>query len=280
LLGENQRNIVVMINTSGRRSSRILIHINQMEEVVGKDGDQKPESKALANMLLGCFFIYLIGGGLSTVYFNYSYARDHGFFQWMLFGEIVPTMKGAVWPYFAFKAFNDNASTSHGTAKAEPAVERSEASSIPAKQVQPADGIIISDDPPPQHGMVWPRSGTAKDIIVEAECYKLSEATKNLHNINSDLFRWGHLSRAERIEKLHTNLAAIHQLMPIGSQEELAAINPELPGHYDQEFHTCIKMAEDMKKHVENKTPVTGQDAYFKRYHELYSHWCGFFYGN
>jgi hypothetical protein len=33
-------------------------------------------------------------------YFNCQYAKDHGFLAWLLLGEIVPTLKATVWPYF------------------------------------------------------------------------------------------------------------------------------------------------------------------------------------
>ena len=37
-------------------------------------------------------------------YYNYQFARDHGFLSWFLLGEIVPTAKALVWPYFVFFA--------------------------------------------------------------------------------------------------------------------------------------------------------------------------------
>lgn len=35
-------------------------------------------------------------------YFNWQYAKQHGFVNWLLLGEVVPTLKAIVWPYFVF----------------------------------------------------------------------------------------------------------------------------------------------------------------------------------
>jgi hypothetical protein len=54
---------------------------------------------------------------LSTVifvpYYNWQYAKDHGFVSWLLFGQIAPTAKALVWPYFVFFA-DRSANTSKG----------------------------------------------------------------------------------------------------------------------------------------------------------------------
>jgi len=48
------------------------------------------------------FAVYFIGTTLALSYYNWQYARDHGFVQWVLLGQIVPTAKALVWPYFMF----------------------------------------------------------------------------------------------------------------------------------------------------------------------------------
>lgn len=35
-----------------------------------------------------------------TPYFNWQYAKEHGFLSWLLLGEIIPTAKGLLWPLF------------------------------------------------------------------------------------------------------------------------------------------------------------------------------------
>ena len=38
----------------------------------------------------------------AAVYFNWETARENGFGEWLLLGQIAPTAKACVWPYFAF----------------------------------------------------------------------------------------------------------------------------------------------------------------------------------
>src|SRR6266849_9921658 len=53
------------------------------------------------------FGVYFIGASLSAVYFNWTYARDNGFLKWMLLGQIVPTAKAVVWPYYLVRSRHD-----------------------------------------------------------------------------------------------------------------------------------------------------------------------------
>jgi len=39
---------------------------------------------------------------LFTPYYNWDYAKTHGFMEWVFFGEIVATGKAIAWPYFVF----------------------------------------------------------------------------------------------------------------------------------------------------------------------------------
>ena len=48
------------------------------------------------------FALYMLGASVAVLNFNWRYARDHGFVKWILLGEIVPTAKAFIWPYFAF----------------------------------------------------------------------------------------------------------------------------------------------------------------------------------
>jgi hypothetical protein len=45
-------------------------------------------------------FAYLGGMMISMLLFNYQYARQNGFMDWLVFGEVVPSLKAAVWPYY------------------------------------------------------------------------------------------------------------------------------------------------------------------------------------
>jgi hypothetical protein len=46
--------------------------------------------------------IYGIGVFIATLYFNWRYATEHGFWAWLFFGEVVATIKGFVWPIYLF----------------------------------------------------------------------------------------------------------------------------------------------------------------------------------
>jgi hypothetical protein len=46
--------------------------------------------------------LYMATVAFAAVYYNWEYASDNGFVRWVILGEIVPTAKALVWPYFAF----------------------------------------------------------------------------------------------------------------------------------------------------------------------------------
>jgi hypothetical protein len=46
--------------------------------------------------------LYIVTVGLAATYYNWEYARTHGFLPWVFFGEVVPSAKAFIWPYFAF----------------------------------------------------------------------------------------------------------------------------------------------------------------------------------
>jgi hypothetical protein len=45
-------------------------------------------------------YIYLLIGSGFVIKYNYDYAKENSFGDWLMFGEIVPTLKGFVWPYY------------------------------------------------------------------------------------------------------------------------------------------------------------------------------------
>jgi hypothetical protein len=55
----------------------------------------------MARLITAVVGFYFISCSFTAVYFNWQYAAEHGFASWLLFGEIVATGKGLVWPYFA-----------------------------------------------------------------------------------------------------------------------------------------------------------------------------------
>jgi hypothetical protein len=67
--------------------------------VVGNSG----AGQKLLSLILS---LYLATVGLAATYYNWEYVRAHGFLPWAFFGEIVPTAKALVWPYFVFHKGN------------------------------------------------------------------------------------------------------------------------------------------------------------------------------
>jgi hypothetical protein len=64
--------------------------------------------KILGNVLVGIVGLYFISIAVMAPYYNWQYAKEHGFIKWLFLGEIVVTLKSTAWPYFAF--FSDRGS--------------------------------------------------------------------------------------------------------------------------------------------------------------------------
>jgi hypothetical protein len=45
-------------------------------------------------------YIYLFIGSGFAIKYNYDYAKENSFGDWLMFGEIVSTLKGFAWPYY------------------------------------------------------------------------------------------------------------------------------------------------------------------------------------
>ena len=75
---------------------------NQALELPGQPTESlSPLTRIGQVVILPLFYIYLIGAMISVPYFNWCYARDHGFASWLFIGEIVPTFQAGIWPYYA-----------------------------------------------------------------------------------------------------------------------------------------------------------------------------------
>lgn len=64
--------------------------------------------KILGNILAGIVVLYFMSLTVMTPYYNWQYAKEHGFIKWLILGEIVATLKSTAWPYFVF--FSDRGS--------------------------------------------------------------------------------------------------------------------------------------------------------------------------
>lgn len=51
---------------------------------------------------------YAIIAGVSALYFNYQVAHTKGFAYWVMLGDFEATFKGALWPYFAWAAYQES----------------------------------------------------------------------------------------------------------------------------------------------------------------------------
>jgi hypothetical protein len=65
-----------------------------------------------AKLLASAFFLYMITVTVACAYYNWRYANENGFVKWLLLGEIVPTAKALVWPYFVFGSSDGSQTTS------------------------------------------------------------------------------------------------------------------------------------------------------------------------
>jgi hypothetical protein len=61
------------------------------------------KSVAMGALMLACH-LYVFSVFVAASYYNWQYAREHGFADWLVWGELTPTAKGFVWPYFAFQS--------------------------------------------------------------------------------------------------------------------------------------------------------------------------------
>jgi len=56
--------------------------------------------------------IYLVTVMLALPYFNWNYAREHGFWNWLLLGEFMVTLKAPIWPLYVSIASERTTATS------------------------------------------------------------------------------------------------------------------------------------------------------------------------
>lgn len=58
--------------------------------------------KALRTIALTLLYIYIgVAIFVAFPYSNWRYAKEHGFGRWLVFGEVVATIKATIWPYYA-----------------------------------------------------------------------------------------------------------------------------------------------------------------------------------
>lgn len=59
--------------------------------------------RCLGNFIHALLPLYIIPSSLIFVpYYNWRFAKENGFWQWLFFGEVVASVKAAAWPYYLF----------------------------------------------------------------------------------------------------------------------------------------------------------------------------------
>ena len=53
-------------------------------------------------LLMAIVIVYGISVAIFGLYYNWLYAQTHGFIAWLLFGEIIASLKALIWPLFEF----------------------------------------------------------------------------------------------------------------------------------------------------------------------------------
>ena len=48
---------------------------------------------------------------IATPYFNWRYAKEHGFGSWLVFGEVIATAQAVIWPYYVVAGFGSGRSS-------------------------------------------------------------------------------------------------------------------------------------------------------------------------
>ncbi len=57
------------------------------------------------NIFTGVIGLYItVAFIVFAPYYNWNYAKKHGFVKWLFFGEVVATAKAVVWPYYVFSS--------------------------------------------------------------------------------------------------------------------------------------------------------------------------------
>ena len=53
--------------------------------------------------------VYILGVMIFTPYYNWTYAKTHGFIEWLAFGELNAELQAFAWPFFLFKQSDPSA---------------------------------------------------------------------------------------------------------------------------------------------------------------------------
>ena len=58
--------------------------------------------------LMGTLAVVYVGGmAIALLLFSRQYIMEHGFLDWLAFGEVVPSLKATIWPYYLIREIRD-----------------------------------------------------------------------------------------------------------------------------------------------------------------------------
>ena len=73
----------------------------ESEEKIPVDQGPRSDAPPLSGILSLLVYLYfMIAFFIAVPYFNYQYARQHGFINWLFLGEVAPTAQSLIWPYY------------------------------------------------------------------------------------------------------------------------------------------------------------------------------------
>jgi hypothetical protein len=106
-------------------------------------------------------------------YYNWQYAKEHGFVDWLIWGEITPTAKAFIWPYLVLhNSKPQEARSPDGKHSLHDSDERNISSAFRAVQLHQQATAIIDDSPTPLSS-----EQTKKVIELSEESLRLSDMT-------------------------------------------------------------------------------------------------------
>lgn len=66
------------------------------EDGILENDNKKSASSVAARLLQGLMYLYFVSVMFMAPYYNWEYAKQHGFVKWLLLGEVVATGKSLI----------------------------------------------------------------------------------------------------------------------------------------------------------------------------------------
>ncbi len=183
------------------------------------------------------FTIYLIGLILATPYFNYQFIKSNSFISWLFLGEIAPTIKAALWPYYLYMSASDGLEKKTTT-------------------LEPADSSVSTNG---QLEYVNNSSWAKEDKETYDAFYEAIAAHKQfIHLLKGE----DNFTESALIYKLGICVDEMQAATLRINLSRLAKIHSELPIHYRDEFLKSISLCSKIQKAAKTRvlSPETKKD--------------------